>query len=287
MPHGPTYFPSKGACIYCNAKDAKLTDEHILPYSLGGFHVIREASCLDCADVTKKFEQKIARDLWGDARTSYDAPSRRKKDRQKFIHMSDAASPSRNTKVPVGEYPAGFVFYRMGLPGLLQGLAADDDVSNSWKFTVLNDDHRRNEFLKNNPDKKLTLKFRNVPYEFGRLLCKVGYGQLLTVFDLGDFSPICLPYIMGEKTNVSYIIGETTEKTAPIPGIGYSLDAFGLIHDSKLLLIAKVRLYANAHSPEYQVIVGEVIGDHNIRQILGKMGHTQFTEALTLLSQTQ
>lgn len=36
MTHGPTRIPSKGACIYCGARDVKLTDEHIVPRFLAG-----------------------------------------------------------------------------------------------------------------------------------------------------------------------------------------------------------------------------------------------------------
>jgi len=70
MSHGYTSISSKRRCIYCCEHLAKLIDEHIVPLSLGGQHVIREASCLKCADITKKFEQNVAHGLWGSARTS-------------------------------------------------------------------------------------------------------------------------------------------------------------------------------------------------------------------------
>ncbi len=70
MSHGPSKIPTKERCIYCGKADVKLTDEHFLPLSLGGQHVIEKASCLAYADITKKFEQHVARDMWGDARTS-------------------------------------------------------------------------------------------------------------------------------------------------------------------------------------------------------------------------
>ena len=66
MPHGPFYVPSRGACIYCGATDAALSDEHVVPYGLGGSHVLRKASCCRCAAITSKFERKVMRELWGD-----------------------------------------------------------------------------------------------------------------------------------------------------------------------------------------------------------------------------
>ncbi len=75
MTHGPTRIDSKGECIYCYAKDVQLNDEHILPYFIGGYHVISDASCEECAKITTRFERDIARGFWGDARTSYNASS--------------------------------------------------------------------------------------------------------------------------------------------------------------------------------------------------------------------
>ena len=54
-------------CIYGGRSDLELTDEYIVPYSWTGKPVLKGASCRDCEDVTKRFEQKVARDLWGDA----------------------------------------------------------------------------------------------------------------------------------------------------------------------------------------------------------------------------
>lgn len=275
MPHGPTYFPTKGACIYCGVQNVILTDEHIVPYSLGGLHVIREASCNSCADVTKKFEQKVARDLWGDARTSFDTPSRRKKSRSDFIPMRNPESLDHVINIPAGEYPGGFVFYKMDKPGLLQGLTENVDISKSWKMSVIDDSKRRERFLQSHPTTPLTLSFRHIPYEFGQLLCKIAHCQLLTVFDLDSFQPLCVPYIMGKKTNVSYLVGGVPDEPVPLPEIGYSLTMSGLISPAlSLLLIVRIQLYANTLAPGYQVIAGEIVGKENIDYFIQKFGLT-------------
>jgi hypothetical protein len=76
MSHGHTKISSKGVCIYCGRNDTRRTDEHVVPFSLGGQHVLLDASCA-CADITKRFEQDVAREMWGDARNSFNAPTRR------------------------------------------------------------------------------------------------------------------------------------------------------------------------------------------------------------------
>lgn len=271
MTHGPTYFESKGACIYCGAADVKLTNEHIVPYSLGGGHVLREASCLSCAKITTKFEQNVARCLWGDARTAFNAPTRHKRARKRHMIMPDPHDRRKGLKVPAWEYPAGLVFYKMCQAGLLQGMPEAVDLSKIWKLVMIDDYKRRQDFLKKHP-RKLVIKFRHVPDAFGRLLAKIGYGQVLTELDPGDFRPICLPYITGKKENVSYVVGGTLEEQVPEPENGYSLSTVGFGNPHKLMLIALIRLYANTCSPAYHVVVGDVAGAENVERITRKLG---------------
>jgi hypothetical protein len=269
MPRGPHYFKSKGACIYCGTRDELLTDEHIVPYSLGGSHVIRRASCLGCADMTKKFEQKVARDLWGDARTAYNAPTRRKRERKSHITATDPNDRSRVLSIPASEYPGGFVFYKMGKAGLLQGLPEALDLSAAWQLVVVSDDKRRNDYHEKHPG-KVTLRFRHVPDAFGRLLCKIAYCQVLTSLDLGDFRPLCLQFITGARTNLSFIVGSSEGK--PEPENGYSLDTMAFGSGSKVMLVAQVRLYANTGAPTYHVVIGDVTGEENVSRVVRKLG---------------
>ena len=273
MPRGPYYVESKGSCIYCGAIDVELSDEHVVPYSLGGSHVLRKASCSRCANIIKKFEQKVARDMWGNARIAFDAPSRRKRQRPKKLVMSDPSDRINDLAMPAAEYPAGFVFYKMCPAGLLQGLAEDVDVSGTWKLVVVDDDRRRQDFLNKHLTRKLTLRFRHVPHEFGRLLAKIGYGHVLTELNPEDFSPICVPYILGHKTNVSYVVGGTMDEQAPEPDNGYSLRTAGFGNADRLFLLALVRLLANTHAPAYHVVVGDVDGPVRVKRIMQKLGN--------------
>ncbi len=163
MSHGPTTFEPKGGCIYCGSTGVVLTDEHIVPYALGGQHVLREASCSTCAVHTGLFERKIARELWGDARNSFNAPSRRKRNRSQTIQMPEADSPGQTISVPTSEYPAGFVFYKMGQPGILQGLPEDTDISGAWKLIMVDDEQRRESFLRSNVKVNWFLSFAMCP----------------------------------------------------------------------------------------------------------------------------
>lgn len=265
MPHWITYFETKGKCIYCGVVSNDLTNEHIVPYSLGGQHVIRKASCAKCADITKKFEQKVARDLWGDARISFNGPSRTKKDRPTHIEVS-------GKKIPAYEYPAGLVFYKMGKSGFMQGLSETEDISSQWKLIMVDDDLRRKNYFKKYGEYP-PLKFMHVPQDFARLIAKIGYGQILTIFHPNEFNHICLPYILGSKSNLSFIVGWGDDNIFPLANTGYSLDIkfIGSKELDRLLMIAKVRLYSNTHSPEYEVIVGEFVGKDSVNLAIQRL----------------
>jgi len=62
-----TRFASQGACIYCGSSD-DLTDEHVVPYGLGGKMILPKSSCRRCAMITGQFEGKVLRGFMRDGR---------------------------------------------------------------------------------------------------------------------------------------------------------------------------------------------------------------------------
>ncbi|MBI4967152.1 MAG: hypothetical protein HZC25_03445 [Rhodospirillales bacterium] len=240
-----------------------MTDEHIVPLSLGGQHIILKASCDACADITKRFEQDVARGLWGDARISYNAPSRRKKKRPTHFALGEII-------VPYSQYPAPMVFYSMTRAGLLEGMPEAVDLSPLWTLVALSD-HERNMAFEQKHGAPLTAKFRHVPDSFARLLAKIGYGQVLCSLDPGEFRPICVPYILGKK-NPSFVVGGSALITEPNADVGYMLATTCFGTSDKIMLIATIRLFANNSSPTYHVVVGDVTGRLNVATALEKLG---------------
>lgn len=240
-----------------------------MPFALGGKHVIAKASCDDCADITKRFEQDVARGMWGDARITYSAPSRRKLKRDTHLWVVDGDQMDRRVQVPYADYPAAMVFYKMHRAGFLEGLPEILDTSSAWQFSVVMDEKRHAAFEAKYGFKP-TNRFRHVPDSFGRLLAKIGYGQVLSSLDPCDFRQVCVPYILGQKRNLSYIVGGTHEISTPEP-LGYRLQTLAFGTPDRLLLAAEVRLYANLHSPQYHVVVGEVRGCDKVASVLEKL----------------
>lgn len=241
--------------------------------SLGGQHIIEKASCLRCADITKKFEQDVARGLWGDARTSYGAPSRRKRERQSHLVLPHYEGNTNPIEVPFSDYPAPMVFYKMPQAGLLRGLPEDHDTSASWTLISLADNERIQKF-EEKYNCKLTGKFKHVPESFVRLLAKIGFGQVLCSIDPTDFNPICLPYILGTKKNLSYIVGGRESIAEMLPGIGYSMDSHLFGTEDRAVIMAEIRLFANNGTPTYHVVVGDVSGEENVKRVRDKLAAT-------------
>lgn len=267
MPHGPSTTPSKGRCIYCYAVDRRLSDEHIVPFSFGGQHVIQKASCQECADITSRFEKDVMRELWGDARNAVNAPSRRKNKRPTHINVGYPNS----IRITYNDYPPAFVFYKMTPPGILRGIEPDLDTSYQWTFSVICDEKRLNEFS-TKYQLAHTAKFRNVPHSFGRMIAKIGYGHILIVLDIADFNPLILDIITGKNKNISYLVGDFGEEIDPKKGIGYELST--ILHGTVegLWIIAKIRLLANCHTPTYLVVVGQTSNIEQTTNVINKFG---------------
>jgi HNH endonuclease len=264
------YFPSKGACIYCGKSNILLTDEHVVPFFIGGKHIIRKASCVMCANITKKFEQDVGRGLWGDARASYSAPTRRKKERAKSFVLKDLSGNRPDLIIPAERYPAPFAFFRMPIAGLLCGVEPTTDLRSKWTMEMINDATRQKEFLDKYPG-RLTASMTIVPKSFGRMLAKIGHCHAMTALDIGDFTPICLPYILGKRSNISYVVGGVPTNEPLQPELGYSLKAVQASSADRTLIVVEVRLLANNHTPTYHVVVGEVIGRENMKRIDEKL----------------
>jgi hypothetical protein len=278
MSHGHTRIASRGACIYCGMRGVRLDDEHVVPLSLGGQHILEDASCLSCADITTKFERDVARDMWGDARNSYNVRSRRKRKRKTHIALADPADPSRRLKVPYADYPAPMMFYKMGPAGLLAGMPDTVDMSHRWQMEMLTHEVKAKGFQQKF-GVPLTARVRHMPESFARLLAKIGYCNLLTILDPGDFRPICLPYILGRK-NPSYVVGGAFEIAEP-EAVGYRLSILGFGSAERMMLVAEIRLFANAGTPAYHVVVGDVSGRDKVAAMLTKAGDMITVEPVT------
>ncbi len=161
------------------------------------------------------------------------------------------------------------VFYWMQPAGILQGMPEDVDISKLWLLKAISDDKKVAAFEAKYPGRLVT-RFRHEPENFGRLLAKIGYGQILTQLDVDDFNPICLPYILGTKRNVSFIVGGDPNSTNKLK-FGYYMSTVGFGTVERIMLIAEVKLFADNETPLYHVVVGDVKGRDKVAAALAKI----------------
>jgi hypothetical protein len=92
-------------CIYCGNVSSQLTDEHIIPFGLGGSIVLEKSSCVDCNKVTSLLEQHILRGHWLGIRRKLNTGSRRKSKGPTSLQANLLRSNGINIfgKVPIDE----------------------------------------------------------------------------------------------------------------------------------------------------------------------------------------
>lgn len=265
MPHGPHSTPSKGRCIYCGDTESRRSREHVVPYALGGTHVIQDASCPACRDNTNSYETEILERMWGDARISANAPSRRKKQKPKEI----LTGHPKKVRIKRSEYPGQFVFYNMDLPGILKGSPAFEDTSANWTFSAVSTSDSLESFEATYGTAP-TFQLWHFPNSFSRMIAKIGYCHVLTELDLDDFQPTILPHILRSDQSPTYLVGSEPDREPPNPSSGYKLATYLTGTMEHLLIIVRVRLIANGDTPTYLAVVGHTNDRANSETVLEK-----------------
>ena len=135
-------------CIYCGTIEGPLSEEHIVPFALGGEHILQAASCRACAKITAALEQSICRAMLGNFRVRMRLPTRRKKERPTTLPVMNIQHPTvvaaaeaalragrrefsakiEPLQVQPHEYPTSLLMCLFNSPGVLLGKPRSDDV---------------------------------------------------------------------------------------------------------------------------------------------------------------
>ena len=70
------HYPAVNRCIYCGNIDEKLSDEHIIPYGLGGTWILPKSSCPKCQKIINEFETFNLHSMLGGMRIKLNFPTR-------------------------------------------------------------------------------------------------------------------------------------------------------------------------------------------------------------------
>ena len=262
-------YPSFGECIYCGVKaaDAKLTDEHIIPFSLGGNAVILDASCKTCAKETARLEGLIGRNILWDMRTSMGEQTRRPNERPKTIKFRASVNGGeiREYEAPVDIAPIFTPMPVLGIPEIYAGL----QPSPVFRINKAHLFHRVTQDIKDvvgaksgDTVKVLAPAFDIDCTKFARAIAKFVYCQAIMLHGLHGFRRLHTPaLILGRYPNVSHFVGSTVEDPPP-PGDPKTKHTIQL-HETRIydlvLLTATVRLYAHSGTAEHGFPIYDVV----------------------------
>lgn len=256
-----------GCCIYCGQAEG-LTDEHIIPYGLGGSFILPKSSCKQCAAITSAFERRVLRGFMYESRVAGGLPTRRKQKMPKTLPLIvERNGAQEQVDVPAREYPAMMLLPIFTTMGISQGGSPSRGVSFSGIQTL---------YIGRNPigamvEQRATAMKRKVTNwdisAFARLLAKIAYG--FAVADLGLFPreevPI-LPLILGEADDASFWLG-SSQYTLSVDSMQpkHSLGLMWLpdpVRKGEKMLVARVKLFATHDTYGYEIVVWRPTRDY-------------------------
>lgn len=262
-------YAAAGQCIYCGSLD-ELSNEHIVPYGLGGRWVLPKASCSSCAKVTGAFEGTCQRTILGPLRMHYDLPTRRPQNRPKTLPLKVMLRPGDEwsiLQVDRDICPFLVLFPLLGLPDDVTGSVTRGERDAKARTFWIRAASFADGIAPGDPmsylaelSKKLnvagiepTATF-TVP-EFFRMLAKIAHSYSIAELGLDAFTPSLIPLIRD---------GELSNSIQHIGGLSKAEPASRAVHEiSHLevgarprLVVVRVRLFAALEAPTYIVSAG-------------------------------
>jgi hypothetical protein len=265
-------FPPVGECIYCGARgsETELTDEHIVPYSLGGNVQLLQASCKPCARITGALEGYVGRKVLWDFRVHAKIPTRRPAERPDVLpaRISVGTGEAQTLELPIADHPYFMPMPVWGMPGLLAGTPPRD------KFA---EENRVHLYWYIPPTLRGTLNLADGElaqihppdvqvdnHRFARAIAKIAYCQAVSHWGVKGFRRLAMPdLILGKYPLVSHFVGcELKDPPPPMDRKAVHMVDLRVVTIEHLrLIVGSVRLFANSGTknhgtPIYRVIVG-------------------------------
>jgi HNH endonuclease len=248
-----------GVCIYCGVdkftpSGGKLSEEHIIPFSINGRYILQEASCKQCAKSTGQFEGILMRGGFRAIREFLQFQSRTKSRPTHLPLFNINHVQGSKVMVPIDDYPVTWMIPRFRLPGILQPpTEARVGFESVWSEAINYDLEKL---------KGLGIKhFESVKFDvmaFVRMLAKIGHSLAVLRFGPNYFVPFLRHIILHEADETAYqYIGGVPDRRHDSDEL-HGLTIKQLLVAGRKLVAAEIRLFAHFASPIHIVVVGEV-----------------------------
>lgn len=248
-----------GQCIYCGRRAVRLTDEHVIPYGLGGRLVLPKSSCKRCAKITGGVEHFVLRKMFSPLRTRLGILHRNKKE-QRTHHIKafkDSSDKFRYETVPIMQAPIVVMGLRLPLPGVLTGTAVADDVCPGEIWAKISDDAKAGMMA----SEGLYLGAVH-PGNFARMISKIAYAYAVAVLGVKRFRPFLNDIIRGMSTNYFHYVGGYPNLSEPNLSDKPVIVRLHVPHGTNYV-VADICLFPGLGTPQYVVVIGELNGPRN------------------------
>jgi hypothetical protein len=256
------WYPALGRCIYCSSTD-DLTDEHTIPYGLGGTLVLPKASCKTCADITRRFEQNVLRGPMQQVRVFRRIQSRTKhKDAPttKQIEVTRKDGAKELADFGFTEARVVYSFPIFDVPGYVkpEGYTAGIRLTGVAMYGF---GPSPAEVARSQNAVDLSWQESHLYNSFAKMIAKIAYatavGQAIEAGIARPFegTPYVVPGILGRADDIGRWVGTLTTPFQRYENHLHRV-TFGTINDGRVVL-AEVQLFADSGTPSYGVILGE------------------------------
>lgn len=265
LPEQPVHtYPAANVCIYCQSRH-DLSDEHIIPYGMGGRLLLPKSSCKACSTITSEIERTCLRKMYGPLRLLYGLPSRRRKarpDKLPLMVKHRAGDEWSVLHVPQDRYPFLVTFPYLSSPGLLAGEERCDalgPVTDRVWIRGASPSHSFHSLLASlrnelgvhaiQPTSDLDVA------AFCRLLAKVAIAYVAAERESSEVSPALASMVIGNKLEgCRYFIGgsETNE-----PAVNRLHEISLTTFQPSNILAVRIRFLAKLGTPTYWVALGK------------------------------
>jgi hypothetical protein len=249
-----------GLCIYCGSAE-NLSDEHVVPFALGGNAILPKASCSRCSAITSEFERKVLRGFILEARTAGGFPTRRPKERPSTFPLSvEHGEGLKPVALPSVASPGFLHLPRLEAAGFLTGRPHVNGI-NVCGIETLVFGKAPDQVVSDLGTKTIQTTVNIDVASFVRMISKIGYSFAVAAqgpFPLNEV-PV-LPLILGSALDGSAWVGSSEYNLnveARLPQYGLGLVSVKATVDRNIeeILIARVKLFVNAGATGYEVVV--------------------------------
>lgn len=269
--------PTPGRCIYCRDDQRELTDEHVIPYALGGHTAIfKKASCVACARTIQKYEQRILRGQLGVFRARIGAPTSNPKDRPThqdlhFVEVDRTGLQIRDLgsrTFAIDDAPLNLSVWQLAPPRILGEMRTEQEhVGSPWTSISHSESQKAlamrlaREVAEETGAVHVAVKVDTINREdFLRFLVKTAHAYAVFEKGLEAFRPLTTNLILNRDNDLAKYAGggpiNPEYESSPASMTELSV---GVVKDGPAAgyTAVYIRLYPLLGTPPHVVIVGE------------------------------